>query len=271
MAEIRHIRESDLPQLYYLSTLAGWNQTREDWRRMLIIEASGCFCIEDGSRIASTATAIRYGKDLAWIGMVLTHPDYRGRGHATRLVGHALEYLEKNGVACAKLDATELGEPIYSKLGFIADYPVERWIRRAEPRQPPDVKLEPFELRDWAAMDREVFGVDRSRLLNILSSHDAFALPGKGFSLGRAGRIATYFGPCVATDSDAARILLMNLLARHPEEPVMWDLIPAHRDTTRLARAFGFEPLRFLTRMRRGGEYTPPSPSIVALAGLEFG
>jgi GNAT superfamily N-acetyltransferase len=46
---------------------------------------------------------------LAWVGMVLTHPEYRRRGFARRLISHALEYARERGVMTLKLDATSAG------------------------------------------------------------------------------------------------------------------------------------------------------------------
>lgn len=271
MADIRRLRESDLSQAHQLSTTAGWNQTRSDWKRLLNFDPDGCFCIEEDGQVLTTTTAIRYGTQLAWIGMVLTLPEHRGRGLAKRLMTHALTWLDSNGVTRAMLDATEMGQPLYEKLGFIADYPVERWLRRAPAQRAPESTMQPFVLRQWKDTDREAFGADRSLLLDLMSENLSFAMVGQGYALGRAGRIATYFGPSIAADVDVARSLLVSFLAAAQPEPVMWDLIPANAEIVRLARAFGFEPMRHMVRMRRGGEYTPPSPRIVALAGLEYG
>lgn len=270
MADIRKLRESDLASAYELSTIAGWNQTKADWRRLLTLDPDGCFGIEEEGRIVSTTTAMRYGSDLAWIGMVLTLPPYRGRGFARGLMAHTLQWLDSQGVTRTMLDATEMGQPLYETLGFVPDYPIERWMRRPSAQKPPETTMQPFAPGEWAKADSAAFGADRSRLLDLLSGQ-GLAMIGQGYALGRPGRIASYFGPTVAIDVDVARTLLMSSLATAHGLAVMWDLIPANPEMGRLARAFGFDPMRYLTRMRRGGEYTPPSPRVVALAGLEYG
>ena len=270
MGQIRRIRESDLAQVYELSAVAGWNQTKADWKRFLTLDADGCFCMEEDGRVVSTTTAMRYGPDLAWIGMVLTLPEYRGRGLAKRLMTHTLEWLDSVRVSRVMLDATEMGQPLYEKLGFVPDYPVERWLRRATDQVPSGAAIQPFTVKDWKKVDREAFGADRSGLLDLLGG-SGLAIAGHGFALGRPGRIATYFGPSIADDVDIARSLLTSFLSTAKNEAVMWDLLPANSQLLRLARAFGFDPMRYMVRMRRGGEYTPPSPGIVALAGLEYG
>jgi predicted GNAT family acetyltransferase len=59
---------------------AGWNQTPEDWRRLIELEPFGCFGFVADERLVATTTLLTYHSDMAWIGMVLTHSDYRRRG-----------------------------------------------------------------------------------------------------------------------------------------------------------------------------------------------
>ncbi len=75
----------------------------------------------------ATTTAVTYPAGPAWIGMVLTHPDWRGRGLARSLMNHALEQLDATGTTCQKLDATDMGRPLYRSLGFEEMFAVERW------------------------------------------------------------------------------------------------------------------------------------------------
>ena len=70
-----------------LKEAAGWNQTEADWRNVLTLAPESCFGIECDGELRATTTAICYGRELAWIGMVLTDPAYRGRGFARGFVG----------------------------------------------------------------------------------------------------------------------------------------------------------------------------------------
>src|SRR5207245_1664402 len=98
MSGVRLLRPTDVPQAMRLKEAAGWNQTEDDWRRMLDLEPEGCFGIEQEGRLVATTTTICYGSRLAWIGMVLTDPEFRGRGLASRLMRRALEYLDSRGM-----------------------------------------------------------------------------------------------------------------------------------------------------------------------------
>ena len=221
--------------------------------------------------LASTAGAVCYGNRLAWVGMVLTLPEFRGRGFARRLMEHMLHYLDHRGIGCIKLDATEMGRDLYRKLGFAEECAIERWARA--PGQTPVSHLSSFLLD--GALDREVFGAERWELLQQLSRLDAVSIPKAGYAMGRPGRLAAYFGPCIAPSPEAARSLLDWYLARHGSEPICWDLLPDNQEAPRLAHALGFQRSRQLVRMVRVRDSTAlihsKTPSIYGIAGFEYG
>src|SRR5262252_8097309 len=127
--QLRTLNSGDVEAAVELSSLAGWNQTAEDWRMLMDLAPDGCFAVEADGQLISTTTIVCYGNRLAWIGMVLTRPEYRGRGYARQLLAHALDYADIRGVQTVKLDATEFGQPLYAKFGFFAEQTVERWVR----------------------------------------------------------------------------------------------------------------------------------------------
>jgi hypothetical protein len=75
--KLRLLLAADLPSAMELSHLAGWNQTIDDWQTLSWLDPEGCLGIEVDDRIVATTTLLCYGRRLAWIGMVLTMPDYR--------------------------------------------------------------------------------------------------------------------------------------------------------------------------------------------------
>lgn len=270
----RLLRRSDLAGVMRLKESAGWNQTEEDWERLLELEPEGCFGLEQDGALAATATALAYGRDLAWIGMVLTLPEHRGRGYARRMMECAMAFAERRGVAQVGLDATDMGLPLYQKFGFAPLAVVERWERPGTAGTVP-----PAAVTAWApdaALDRAAFGTDRSRLLENLAREGAATVPGEGYAMGRAGSKAAYFGPCVARSAGAARQLLGWFLARHPGQAAYWDILADNHEAVALAESYGYRRARKLTRMLRElrpvEEGTRPDPSLVfAIAGFECG
>lgn len=257
-----------------LKQAAGWNQTEADWRNLLELAPESCFGIDCDGELRATTTAICYGRDLAWIGMVLTDPAYRGRGLARRLMEHTLEYLRRERVHWIKLDATAMGRPVYERLGFRDETVIERWVRKPGAVREHANSTSPFVLD--AALDRAAFGADRTPLLRALAGTEATSQRGAGFAMGRAGSTAAFFGPCVARSQDAARDLLAWFLAKHDGEIVYWDILTANRDAVELARGAGFERARELMRMSVAAiDDAPPLQKNDALvfgaAGFEYG
>src|SRR5262245_43062166 len=110
---VHRLTYEDVAAAFELSEAAGWNQTQQDWRRLLALEPEGCFGCECDGRLVATSTLLCHGPELAWLGMVLTHPDYRRRGFAAQLVEAALVLAQRRGIASVKLDATDQGRPLY--------------------------------------------------------------------------------------------------------------------------------------------------------------
>ncbi|MDQ6708627.1 MAG: GNAT family N-acetyltransferase, partial [Acidobacteriota bacterium] len=126
---MRRMNARDIPAALELSSEAGWNQTGRDWRTLLELAPETCFAIECEGTLAATATLLCYGTKLAWVGMVLTRPGYRRRGFATTLLKEALRVADERGIETVKLDATEMGQPLYASFGFEPEQPVQRWWR----------------------------------------------------------------------------------------------------------------------------------------------
>lgn len=279
---------SDVSSAMELSAAANWNQTPEDWCRVIRLSAEGCRCIEDSGKIIATATLLPYDTHLAWIGMVLTRPEYRRQGLARRLMEDAILAAERRGIHTLKLDATDEGRPLYENLGFVVEKTVERWGRDggelildhddvAKQRHPHTLYLSD----ELSSLDIEAFGVPRRELLKALSNSGSSNATSDGYVLSRPGRTARYLGPCVAGSEAEARLLI----AAHLEESVnmgevpegskscgwYWDLLPANREAVRCAEEFGFTRRRVLWRMRRGEMIENNDAMVYAIAGFELG
>jgi GNAT superfamily N-acetyltransferase len=257
-------------QALALSTEAGWNQNAADWERIMALAGEGCFGAWANGKLVSTTVALVYEPKLAWIGMVLTTESQRGKGHARKLLLDALAYCDRLGVQSVKLDATDLGRPVYWKLGFVDERPVSRWLRPAGEK----CSSPAFSKEIDFAFDREAFGADRAALLRSLAEDETYSIPGRGFAFARPGRQAWHFGPCVAHDPDTAALLLNAFLAAHGDRPALFDLCDDHPHAAGIARAAGFERVRRLMRMYRGDSALAgiaSGPSIYALSAFEYG
>lgn len=75
------------------------------------------FAAMEDETLVGTATLCMDG-DLAWIGYVSVAEDHRRRGLGAQLTWQAAARAKDRGMHTAALHASELGEPVYTKLGF---------------------------------------------------------------------------------------------------------------------------------------------------------
>ena len=280
---------ADIPAANRLREQAGWNQTPEDWQRLLRWEPAGCFIAERPDRqVVGTVTTTVYGgaRRLAWVGMLLVDQESRRRGLGRALLTHALQWLERNSVLSVALDATPLGKTLYDGMGFADLYTLQRREARAPTFGTPiaDPGLRPLStqaVERLVELDAAVFfGADRRRVLrDLVAAHPTGCWLQEGadgavagYVCSRPGARAWYIGPLVARDPVSARRLLRCALAPLAGRPVILDTPDRDIHASALAADFGFEPRRPFIRMVRGAPLTLARTDwCYAIAGPEIG
>jgi ribosomal protein S18 acetylase RimI-like enzyme len=286
-APIRPLSAADVPAALQLSASAQWNQNAHDWRTMLQLGQG--WGIDDAetpeqpSQLAASVIALPYGRDFAWVSMVLVLPAFRRRGHAQRLLRHVLQHLraQRRG---AVLDATPAGHAVYVQEGMVDTWGFARYRREAgaaPPSRPGAQATRPLRDSDWPAieaMDTPAFGASRTALLRTLAqrwpqaarvAETAGQL--RGFVLGRDGREAHQVGPLLADDEGSAQALLGEALAAAPGA-VYVDLLDRQARMQPWLAQCGFVLQRPFTRMVHGIAHAPGDPAqIVLAAGPELG
>lgn len=255
---ISQLTSADIQSAQRLVELAGWNQLPEDWQRMLSAEPAGCFKASVEDQLVGTVTTIAYGQTVAWIGMMLVHPDMRRQGIGKLLMQTAIAYLRSRRVQHIGLDATPAGRPLYEQLGFHVAATWERWRREpttaSAPLSPsPGSAAHKPQLSTAARkLDQLACGFDRWDYLQRLGEVSTCATSGQGsFGMARAGRLASYLGPVVVEHAAEARTLVHTLLAASGEA-FLWDIPPHNDSALALAASLQFSPVRTLYRMWLG-------------------
>jgi GNAT superfamily N-acetyltransferase len=279
MLDIRNMTEADIPLGVQLKDQAGWNQTVADWRRFLAMQPDGCFVAECDGRPVATTVACILGS-VGWIAMVLVDKSYRGQGIATRLMEHALAFLDAQAVRSVRLDATPLGEPVYRRLGFMREYELQRWdgVAGFDAPSPPAEPLTPDRFDDVCRLDLEATGADRRRFLDSLW-HDlpdgariALGPDGvDGYALCREGSRAVLIGPVAARSAEAGRSLLESMSGTFAGRRVFVDIPTDNREAVGWAVARGLVVQRPLVRMVRGVPVAERADWLWASSGPELG
>jgi GNAT superfamily N-acetyltransferase len=283
--DVRPMGLRDIPDGLRLCRAAGWNQLARDWEQFLRLGPHGARVGSLEHRIVATSATIRHGETLAWIGMVLVDPDVRGHGIGTRMLDAAVALV--SDLPLVGLDATPAGEPIYRKRGFVEDYRLRRMQGRIEPGQrrpnpvsaPDSRPMRADDLNDVLALDREVFGADRSAMLQWMFdgapeyawiTREAATVT--GYTFGRHGHVFEHLGPVFASTPSTACRLASACLQAHAGREFVVDALPYAAEWLEQLAALGFREQRQLIRMYRGDVPRPGDLSRqFAILGPEFG
>jgi GNAT superfamily N-acetyltransferase len=280
--EFRPMRRPDIGTGLELCRLAGWDQVQRDWEWFVSPEnASTSMAFTRTGEVIGTVATIRYGTQFGWIGMLLVHPDARGRGVGAVLLGHAT--AELSDVGLIRLDATPAGHFLYRKHGFVDESPLRRMEAVPNLSNPPNERdgepLTRAALADVCALDREVFGAPRADLINWMLE----GAPEYGFMIRRDGRVRGYvlgrngyafdhLGPIVADDPLVAVELTRMCLAHHPGRPFVIDSASEAPEWQQFLDETGFREQRPYIRMFRGGRGASGiRREEFAILGPEFG
>lgn len=254
------MQPEDLPDAMRLKEAEGWNQTEADWRFMLLDPRNHCLVAEAGGFVAGTAVAVSYGDRLYWIGMVLVDQNFRGRGIGKQLLLELIRKVGSKGVV--KLDATPDGRKVYEKLGFSGEYELFRMVNLSVDAASGEAGaggVEFFRSEDTGEivrLDREVFGVERSGLINHLlrmyPAHVRVLRQGgrlTGFVLGREGSRYFQAGLLCASSFEGAGRLLESALAVLSGRAVVMDVPEQQTALIRWLEERGFVRQRSFLRM----------------------
>jgi len=276
---IRSMTTDDIDLGMCLKAQAGWNQIPADWRRFLDLEPEGCFVGEWDGRPVATTTTCTFGS-VGWIAMVLVDESFRRRGIATRLVEHALEYLDGHSVTTVRLDATKFGRPVYERIGFVGEHEFVRLqgIACSPQGSSETVAVCSEQFDSLAALDRQATGTNRRRLLErliaedpaksrVISVQDSIA----GYVMIRPGANATQIGPSVALTAEAGQVLGDWALAHRAGGPVFIDVPVDNHPAIEWAHRRGLSEQRRFTRMYRGQPIAEDVGLLWASSGPEKG
>ncbi|WP_067792553.1 GNAT family N-acetyltransferase [Actinomadura formosensis] len=254
---VRLLAIDDLGACQRLAEDREWGREDHKWR--FLFSVGDVYGIDDGNgELAGTVVSTPYGKDVTAISMVLVAKRFERRGLGGRLMRHA---MDNAGTASLCLTATEYGRPLYERLGFRAvglctaykgesDGPSKRGVT---------VPVEASDMPGIHALDTEVFGADRSQLVEGLPTfcetlrvvRDETGVVGYGGAWKNDGVVIV--GPVIAQDTETALALVEEVV---PEGPIRLDIDHRHPELIGWAERHGLRPAFTTTIMEYGEPIT---------------
>ena len=210
----------------------------------------GC---RDG-RVAGVGGCVRFGR-TGWLGNVAVDDDVRGQGLGRAISQTAVDRLQQAGVETVLLTATELGRPIYERLGF-TDESVSYGIWE-QPRPlilgcDRSATVRRGQIDAVIRQDAEATGEDRRGYLAPFADR-AWVAAGPG-QAGYWVALPWGGGPVIAANAASARPLIVEMIRTSPGSRLAFPELNAHGAA--LAVSLGFHLARRVRRMRLG----PPVP-----------
>lgn len=241
-----------------------------DWPRA---STNGEILVAEGSRgrLLGGACCASFGSS-GWIGALGVLPRARRRGVGRELCEEAVEWLRVRGAHSVLLYATDMGRPVYERVGFAAEA-AARAYRGSPPAGGDDPQLRALRADDrpaLLALDRAATGEDRRAVMDMLPALVGLALERDGELAGFALHTPWGAGPAVvAVDADAGERVLRGL-AREAQPLTI--TVPDDNPTAgRLLGAWGFRVVNVALRMRLGPPLRHDPSRMFGLTNLFWG
>ena len=258
---IQSLNDADLEAAAIV--LASAFQRSGDWVSELQfcrrLQPNGYFgAFQHGALIGMVGATIY--SNFAHVGMMGIHQQYQRNGIGTALMQRLLRWLDEKNISEVQLDASEKGQPMYEKLGFVAFdevHVLQRQTGQLPLRRSPEAQPLSIQNLDLiTATDTLAFGANRSRLLQALLEtypQRAFLVnDGQGGIHGYLVAREKRLGPWVMQDPAKAELLLQTAFSLPFDGPISVVVPHENLEAITLLQRHGFEIVRINRRMVRG-------------------
>ena len=252
----------------------GWNPGLDDAEAFYATDPQGFFVARDAGQPVAAISVVNQSDDLAFLGLYLCLPAYRGQGIGYGLWQHALAHA---GDRVVGLDGVPDQQDNYRKSGFEL---VSQTYRFAGPLTgaPSDSvhPVEPGDLDALIALDTQANGYAKPAfLINWLQDSETrktvvLGTPARGFATIRACRAGHKIGPVIAATLDDAEALIRAAAHAAGAVEAIIDVPDDCSPLMEFCRAQGLEVSFNTARMYRG---TAPEPgaALRTVATMELG
>lgn len=173
--KIEALKNSDIDLLKQLQP-----ETWTDIRPYFYYYSASDYCqplkiIEHG-KIIGVGTNIQH-QDSAWLAHIIVHPDNRKRGLGGKMASALIDDLDRKKISTIYLDATDMGYPVYKRLGFEVETEyihmegkhTDQYLSDANAIIPYHVQFKD----ELLSLDRQISAEDR---IDVIEPHLPFSL-----------------------------------------------------------------------------------------------
>ncbi|TAJ44858.1 GNAT family N-acetyltransferase [Methanofollis fontis] len=273
----RRMERADVDFAIQCARDEGWNPGIHDADTFFAQDPDGFFIAEADGEPVACSSMVRYGERLAFWGLLIVRPEYRGRGFGLAITKAAFAHAGDRIIGGDGVLAMQ--SKYRDRLGFEIRYRNIRYRGSGGGDAPEGlipVHEVPFD--DICAYDASVFSVPRPRFLRAWTEQEdsvGLVAPGKGGIAGY-GVIRKCFeghkiGPVFADSPAVASALLDGLAATVPGEEYFFDVPEPNPAAVALARERHMETVFETGRMYRGGVPGVPLERVFGVTTFELG
>lgn len=209
--------------------------------------------VEDGGGTAAGAVCCVSFGATGWIGALGVAPEARRHGLGRALTEAAVARLRNRGANTVFLFATDMGRPLYERLGFVIEGAATAWRGNAGVASS-SVQIRRLREDDRdgvAGLDAAATGEDRGNLIAALHPLTGMAAERGGTLVGWAAKAPYGAGVAICAGDDEAGVALMAAAAGGPAPATL--VVPdANAAATANLRRWGFRAANAGERMRFG-------------------
>ncbi|MCP1162950.1 GNAT family N-acetyltransferase [Bacillus sp. 1813sda1] len=248
---VDRLRTENIEDIVALSSYIGWDYNREEIET--IFKSGIVYGVwNERKKLIASAAIILYGEALASIGMVIVHPDYKGRGIGKIITDACVKSVSAH--TPIMLIATGEGKPLYEKLGFRAVSYVSKYICNSYNVNDYCIGNEDYimnynecDLEEIIKLDEYAFGTNREEFLTkrIMQSEQCIVVKDKeqnalGYGLSVQTPENKIIGPVVAKNDEMA-MRIVHHLARDHNDKLRIDVPEGKNDFMNQLESVGFQ------------------------------
>jgi GNAT superfamily N-acetyltransferase len=277
--DIRPMSRADLDAALSWARDEGWNPGLDDAGPFYAQDASGFLMGWLGTVRVGCISVVKYGTDVAFLGLYIVHPAHRGKGYGKAIWDAGIASAAGRTIG---LDGVPAQQDNYRKSGFAFAYGSARWSGSLRGLVAKRSYVRPLTADDFAAVsafDRRHIAAERDAFLaawlapSPTRQTEGYFEDGELRGYGTIRRCVSGWkiGPLFAETPAIAEVLLATLVTPAGVDLIAIDIPGPNAAAVAMAKRLGLKPAFETARMYLGHAPELPLDGIFGITTLELG